>query len=324
MSWRVRIHETGGPDVLRYEEFEEAPPGRGEARVRQTAIGLNMIDTYFRSGLYPLPLPAGIGSEAAGLVEAVGEGVTEVAVGDRVAYALGAPGAYCDARNVPAHILVPLPADISDEQAAAMMLQGMTVEYLVRRTFVVEPGMHVLFHAAAGGVGLIACQWLAHLGAITIGTVGSDEKAALAREHGCNHTIVYTREDFVTRVKEITDGLGVPVAYDSVGKDTFERSLACLRRRGTLVSFGNASGKPAPLDPLALSRGGSLYLTRPTLFDYCATRAELLASAAALFEVVRAGIVKVAPRQRFSLRDAAEAHRAIESRRTVGATILTP
>jgi NADPH2:quinone reductase len=324
MSYAVTIHETGGPDVLRYEEVTDEPPRPGEVTVRHTAIGLNMIDTYHRSGLYPLPLPHGIGMEAAGVVEAVGEGVTGLAVGDRVGYAGGAPGAYRERRNLRADILIPLPADIADEQAAAMLLQGMTVEYLIRRTFRVEAGMTVLFHAAAGGVGLIACQWLAHLGATVIGTVGSDEKAALARAHGCHHTVVYTRESFVARVKELTAGAGVPVAYDSVGKDTFLGSLECLRRRGMLVGFGNASGKPDPFDPLLLSRMGSLYLTRPTLFDYTATREELLASAAALFDVVRRGVVKVEARQRFPLREVAEAHRAIESRRTMGATILLP
>jgi NADPH:quinone reductase len=321
----VRIHATGGPDVLRAEEVEVPPPGKGEAQLRQTAIGVNMLDTYHRSGLYPLPaLPHGIGAEAAGVVEAVGEGVTEVKVGDRVAYAGGPPGAYAARRNVTAARLVPLPAAIDDRRAAASLLKGMTVEYLIRRTFRVERGMTVLWHAAAGGVGLIACQWLAHLGATTIGTVSSDAKAELARAHGCHHTIVYTRESFAPRVREITGGAGVPVAYDSVGKTTFMGSLESLRKRGMLVGYGNASGKPDPFDPLLLSQKGSLYLTRPTLFDYIASRDELVASAAALFEVIRSGAVKIDASRELPLADAAEAHRALEGRETTGSTILLP
>jgi NADPH2:quinone reductase len=319
----IRIHAQGGPDEMRYEDVELEPPEEGEARVRHTAIGVNFIDVYHRSGLYKLAsLPAVLGVEAAGVVEAIGPNTSEVAVGDRVAYVASAPGAYAEARNVPAHRLVPLPAAISDEVAAASLLKGMTVEYLIRRTFAVQRGMTVLFHAAAGGVGLLACQWLSHLGATVIGTVSSDEKAELARAHGCHHAIVYTREDFVERVRAITSGAGVPVAYDSVGKTTFTRSLDCLARRGTLVGFGNASGKPDPLDVLLLSQKGSLFLTRPTLFDYTATRPELLASAAALFEVIASGAVKVDVRRRWPLRDAAEAHRALESRATTGSTIL--
>ncbi|MBI4706042.1 MAG: quinone oxidoreductase [Deltaproteobacteria bacterium] len=326
MPYAIRIHETGGPEVLRWEPVEVGRPGPGEALLKHTAVALNLIDTYHRSGLYPLPaLPHGLGVEAAGVVEAVGEGVGvgAVKIGDRVAYA-GAPGAYAEERLVPADRLVPLPDGIDDEQAAAMMLKGMTVEYLIRRTFRVEAGMTVLWHAAAGGVGLIACQWLAHLGATVIGTVGSDEKAALARAHGCRYPLVHGRESFIARVRELTAGKGVPVVYDSVGKDTFEGSLQCLARRGMLVSFGNASGPPAPLDPLVLSRLGSLFLTRPTLFDYTASREELLSSAAALFDVVRSGAVKIEVRQRWPLHRAAEAHRAIEARQTTGSSVLVP
>jgi NADPH2:quinone reductase len=325
MPIAVTIAETGGPEVLAAEEVDLGPPGPGEARVRHSAVGLNMIDTYHRKGLYPLPsLPHGIGVEAAGVVEALGDGVEVVRVGDRVAYAGGAPGAYAEIRNVPADRLVPLPDGIAPEAAASALLKGMTVEYLVRRAFPVEPGMTVLFHAAAGGVGLIACQWLAHLGATVIGTVGSDKKAEIARAHGCHHPVVYTREDFAARVRELTDGRGVPVVYDSVGRSTFAKSLSCLARRGMLVGFGNASGAPAPFDPLELSRNGSLYLTRPTLFDYVATRADLLESAAALFDRILGGVVRLAVNQRFALRDAADAHRALEARTTTGSSLLIP
>ena len=319
----VIIHETGGPEVLRVVESDPGPPLEYEARVRQTVVGINMIDTYHRKGLYPLPqLPHGIGQEAAGVVEAVGSAVEGLSVGDRVGYAGGVPGAYAEVRNVPAVRLIPLPDDIGDEQAAASLLKGMTVEYLVGRTFRVEAGMTVLFHAAAGGVGLIACQWLRELGATVIGTVGSDEKAELARAHGCHHAVVYTREDFVKRVRELTRGEGVPVVYDSVGRSTFRGSLECLARRGMLVNFGNASGAPEPFDPLELSRRGSLYLTRPTLFDYTATRADLLASAKAVFDMIRRGL-RVTVNQRWALEDAAEAHRALEARATTGASVLT-
>jgi len=325
MTRAIRIHATGGPEVLRLEDVDPGRPGPGQVLLRQTAIGLNFIDTYHRSGLYPLPsLPHGIGMEAAGVVEVVGPGVTVVKSGDRVAYASGSPGAYAAARVVPAERLVPLPDGIDDHLAAAMLLRGMTVEYLIRRTFRVEPGMTVLFHAAAGGVGLLACQWLRHLGATVIGTVGSQEKAALARAHGCAHAIVYARESVVERVRAITGGVGVPVVYDSVGRATFEDSLGSLARRGVLVAFGNASGAPAPFDPLVLSRRGSLYLTRPTLMDYIPTRDELLKSAAALFDVVLKGFVKVEVRRTWPLREVAEAHRALESRQTVGSSILLP
>jgi NADPH2:quinone reductase len=324
MPIAIRMNEPGGPEVLHAAEVEAPQLGKGLALVRHAAVGVNYIDTYHRSGLYPLPsLPHGIGVEAAGVVEAVGQGVTEIQVGDRVAYAGGTPGAYAELRAVPADRLVPLPASVSNELAAAMMLKGMTVEYLVRRTFPVEPGMTVLWHAAAGGVGLIACQWLKALGATVIGTVGSDAKAEIARAHGCDHTIVYSREDFSERVRELTAGRGVPVVYDSVGKSTFRPSLASLARRGMLVCFGNASGAPEPCDVLELSRRGSLYLTRPTLFDYVATRAELLASARALFDMVANGL-RIEIGQRFALHEAAVAHRSLESRATVGSTILLP
>jgi NADPH:quinone reductase len=324
MTKAIRIHEVGGPEVLRVEQTEVGRPGPGEARVRHTAIGLNFIDTYHRSGLYPVSLPSGLGMEAAGVVEAVGEGVTEVAMGDRVAYAAGPVGAYATERLIRADRLIRLPDDIDDETAAAAMLKGMTVEYLIRRVFEVKAGMTVLFHAAAGGVGLIACQWLAHLGATVIGTVGSDEKAELARAHGCTHPIVYTREDFVGRVRELTDEKGVPVVFDSVGRATFSGSLDCLRKRGLYVGFGNASGKPDPFDIGILAQKGSLFATRPVLMDYTETRAELEASATALFEVIRSRAVRIEIRQRFALGDIAEAHRTLEARRTTGSTILLP
>jgi len=325
MARVVRIHQTGGPEVLRLEEIDPGRPGPGEVLLRQTAIGVNFIDTYHRTGLYPLPsLPHALGQEAAGVIEELGDGVTGLAKGMRVAYAAGTTGAYAERRVVSAARLVPLPDDIDDRTAAAMMLRGMTAEYLIRRTFKVEAGMWVLFHAAAGGVGAIACQWLRHLGAKVIGTVGSDAKAERAKQEGCAEVIVYTRETFAERVRAITSGAGVPVVYDSVGKATFEGSIECLARRGMLVAFGNASGAAPPFDPLVLSRKGSLYLTRPTLFDYTATREELLASAGALFDVVRKGAVKVTIGQTFPLAQAADAHRALESRNTVGSTILIP
>ncbi|RLB60313.1 MAG: quinone oxidoreductase [Deltaproteobacteria bacterium] len=325
MAKAVRIHETGGPEVLRFEDITVPAPGPEQVRVRQTAVGLNMIDTYHRSGLYPLPrLPHGIGLEAAGVVEDVGAQVSGVTVGDQVAYAAGPPGAYATARNVEATKLVPVVDGVTDLQAAAVLLKGMTVDYLIRRTFQVAPKMTVLFHAAAGGVGLLACQWLAHLGATVIGTVGSDEKAELARANGCHHPVVYTREDVVARVMELTDGTGVPVVYDSVGKATFQGSINCLARRGTLVAFGNASGAPEPFDPLILSQQGSLFLTRPTLFDYVTTHEELLASAKTVFDLVATGTLKVAIHQEVPLDQAVAAHRAIESRQTTGATVLLP
>ncbi len=281
----VRVHETGGPEVLRYEDVTLPDPGPGQVRVRQHAIGVNLIDTYHRSGLYALEdLPRVIGQEGAGVVEAVGEGVTELAVGDRVAHATAGPGGYAQARVLDASKVVAIPDAVSFEQAASVLLQGMTVEFLVRRTFEVKKGMTVLWHAAAGGVGLIACRWLSHLGATVIGTVSTDEKAELARQHGCHHPVIYTREDFVERVRELTDGEGVVVVYDSVGRDTFLRGFDCLKRRGMMVGFGNASGTPEPFDPMILARKGSLYLTRPTLFHYVAEPEELRESAAAVFD----------------------------------------
>jgi NADPH2:quinone reductase len=320
----VRIHQHGGPEVLRWEEVTLPEPAAGEARVRHLAVGLNYIDVYFRSGLYPQTLPSGLGAEAAGVVEAVGPGVTEVAVGDRVAYAGGPNGAYALARNLPAAKLVRLPEDISFEQGAAMMLQGLTAQYLLKRTFPVRAGQTLLWHAAAGGVGLIACQWAKALGATVIGTVGSDEKAALARAHGCDHVIVYSRENFVERVREITGGKGVPVVYDSVGKDTWPASLDCLQPLGMMVSFGNASGALPPINVSDLASRGSLFFTRPTLFTYTASREDLLAGAADLFDAVRTGKVKIEVRQRYPLAQAAQAHIDLEARRTTGSTVLVP
>ncbi len=325
MPHAIRIHRTGGPEVLRWEEVEVGRPGVGEVRLRHTAVGLNFIDIYHRSGLYPLPsLPVVLGMEAVGVVEEVGAGVTEVKAGDRVAYASGPLGACCEERLMPAKRLVPLPEDISDPQAAAMMLKGLTVQYLVRRTYRVQPGDTLLVHAAAGGVGLILCQWAKHLGATVIGTVGTEEKTALAHAHGCDYPIVYTRENFVERVKELTSGAGVPVVYDPVGKDTFFGSLDCLRPLGLMVSFGQASGSVPPLDLQELSRRGSLFLTRPTLMTYTARREDLLAAADELFAVVRRGAVRIEINQTYPLKDAARAHRDLQGRRTTGSTILLP
>ena len=325
MSKAIRIHRAGGPDVMQWEDVEVGAPGPGEVRIRHEAVGLNYIDVYFRTGLYPAPsLPFSPGMEGAGIVEAVGDGVESLAAGERVAYAAPPVGAYAEERLMPAEKVVKIPEGVDSEQAAAMMLQGMTVEYLLRRTRPVRSGETILFHAAAGGVGLIACQWAKHLGATVIGTVGSDEKAALARAHGCDHPILYTRENFVERVRELTDGTGVSVVYDSVGRDTFEGSLDCLATRGMLVSFGQSSGKIDPFDVGVLSAKGSLYLTRPTLMAYTASRADLEASAQALFDIVGRGVVRVTVNQTFPLADAAAAHRALESRQTTGSTILMP
>lgn len=324
MSHAIRFHQTGGPEVLRWEAVGLPPLAAGEARVRHHAVGLNYIDTYHRSGLYPVSLPSGIGLEGAGVVEAVGEGVTDVAVGDRVAYAGGPLGAYAEVRNMPAQCLVRLPDAIGFEQGAAMMLQGLTAQYLLRRTYRVQAGDTILIHAAAGGVGTIVCQWAKALGATVIGTVGSDDKAAVARAHGCDHPIVYTRENFAERVREITGGEGVPVVYDSIGKDTFMDSLSCLRPLGMMVLFGAASGPVPPFDCGVLARMGSLFLTRPTLFTYAAKRADLLTMAADLFEVVATGTVRIEINQRYALQDAARAHRDLEARRTTGSTILLP
>jgi len=324
MTKAIRLYEQGGPEVLKYEDIEITAPSAGEAQVHHKAIGLNFIDVYHRSGLYPLPqFPWTIGMEGAGVVEALGEGVSEVAIGDRVAYASPPPGAYADARNMAAANLVKLPDDISFEQGAAMMLQGMTVEYLIRRTYAVKAGETVLVHAAAGGVGLMQCQWLKHIGATVIGTVGSAEKAALAKAHGCHHTINYRTEDWVSQVKEITNGEGVPVVYDSVCNDTFSGSLECLKRLGMMVNFGQASG-PYNDFTTSMLAPKSLFLTRPTLFGYNATRPELEASAAALFEVVQNGAVKIEVNQSYPLAETVRAHRDLEARKTTGSTILIP
>lgn len=324
MAQAIRFHRTGGPEVLTLETVDVGKPGPGEARVRNTAIGVNYIDTYQRSGLYPLPLPSGLGTEAAGVVEAVGEGVDWLKPGDRVASATGPLGAYSTERVVPADKLVKVPEGIDDRTAAAMMLKGLTVQYLFRQTYPLKAGQTILFHAAAGGVGLIACQWARTLGVTMIGTAGSDAKAALAREYGCAHTIVYTRENFVERVKEITRGKGVPVVYDSVGKDTFPGSLDCLSPRGLFVSFGSSSGPIPAFNIMLLSQKGSLYATRPTLFNYASSREALNAMATELFALVKEGKIKPDARQTFPLKDAAEAHRSLESRKTTGATLLIP
>ena len=324
MAKAIRFHKTGGPEVLQLGEVSVGEPGAGEVRLRHTAIGVNFIDTYQRSGLYPLSLPSGAGNEGAGVVEAVGSGVTGLKPGDRVAYTGGAPGSYAEVRLYPADRVVKIPSGISDEQAASIMLKGMTAQYLIHRTYAVKPGDTVLFHAAAGGVGLIACQWLKALGATVIGTVGSDQKAALAKAHGCDHTIVYTRENFVERVKQITGGKGVPVVYDSVGKSTWEGSLDCLRPRGLMVSFGNASGAVAPFAIGVLAQKGSLYLTRPTLVTYIAARADLEATSQSLFDVVKSGKVRIEITARYKLADAAQAHRDLEGRKTTGCLVLLP
>jgi NADPH2:quinone reductase len=324
MSHAIRIHATGGPEVLSWEEVAVGDPGPGEARVRHTVVGVNYIDTYHRSGLYKLPLPSGIGNEAAGIVEAVGVGVDWVKPGDRVAYGSGPLGAYSERRVMPADRLVKLPDGVSDKSAATLMLKGLTVQYLFRQTNKLKAGDTILFHAAAGGVGLIACQWARALGVTMIGTVGSDEKAALAKAHGCTHTIVYAREDFVERVKELTGGKGVPVVYDSVGKDTFPKSLDCLSPRGLFVSFGNSSGPVPSFDLMLLAQKGSLYATRPTLVTFATRREAMTAMADELFELVRTGKIVSEPRQTFALKDAAVAHRALQSRGTTGATVLMP
>ncbi|MDF1586486.1 quinone oxidoreductase family protein [Marinimicrococcus flavescens] len=325
MSMRIVIHEHGGPDVLKVEDHDPGRPGPGEALVRHSAVGLNFIDTYFRTGLYPPAggLPFTPGNEAAGVVEAVGEGVTEVKAGQRVAYATSL-GAYAAERVMPAKALLPLPDAIADEQAAAMMLKGMTAQYLLRQTYRVKEGDTILIHAAAGGVGLIATQWAKHLGATVIGTAGSKEKAEIARAHGADYVILYKEEDFAERVKEITNGKKLPVVYDGVGKATFMGSLDCLRPRGLMVSYGNASGAVDAFNLGILAQKGSLFVTRPTLFGYTSTREELVACASDLFDVVAKGAVKIEINQRFKLAEAADAHRAIESRATTGSTVLLP
>lgn len=324
MTHAIRFHRTGGPEVLQWEEVGVGEPGPGEVRVRHAAVGLNFIDTYHRSGLYPVPLPSGIGLEGAGTVEALGPGVTHLQVGDRVAYAGGPLGAYSEARLIAADRLIRLPDSLSFETGAAMMLQGLTAAYLLRRTYRVQKGDTVLIHAAAGGVGLIACQWAKALGATVIGTVSTEAKAELARAHGCDHPILYTREDFARRVRDITGGEGVPVVYDGIGKDTFTGSLDSLRPLGTMVSFGNASGPVGLIDPLLLSQKGSLFFTRPTLMHYTARRADLEALATELLGVVTSGQVKIEVHQRFPLQQAAAAHIALEGRQTTGSTVLLP
>jgi NADPH:quinone reductase len=324
MSKTVRFYKTGGPEILQWEETNAGEPGEGQVRVRHTAVGVNFIDTYHRSGLYPISLPGSLGSEGAGVVEAVGPGVKHVQVGDRVAYAGGPPGSYSEERVMPAERLLKLPDGISDKTAAAMMLKGMTAQYLIRRTYKVNPGDTVLFHAAAGGVGLIACQWLKALGATVIGTVGSDEKAGFARSHGCDHIIVYTREDFVSRVRAITGGKGVPVVYDSVGKSTFQGSLDCLQPFGLLVSFGNSSGPVPPFELGILAPKGSLYVTRPTLATYTAARPDLEATANDLFDVVLSGKVKIEINHTYALKDAQQVHRDLEARKTTGSIVMVP
>lgn len=322
MPKAIRIQQTGGPEVMQYVDVDVGPPGPGEAQVRHEAIGLNYIDVYFRTGLYPLPLPAGIGLEGAGVVTAVGEGVGHVRPGDRVAYSGVPPGSYSELRNMPAQLLVKLPRGIGFETAAGMMLKGLTVQYLFRRTCRLQKGQTILFHAAAGGVGLIAMQWAKALGVTVIGTVGSEEKAALARRFGCDHTILYKHENIVERVREITGGAMVPVVYDSVGKDTFQASIDCLQPFGLMVSFGNASG---PVPPIALTAlKGSLYITRPTLMAHTANRATLEEMAADLFRMVRSGKVKIGIDQRYRLADAANAHRELESRKTVASSVMLP
>lgn len=322
MTEAIRIHNTGGPEVMSWEEVALAAPGPGEALVRHHYVGVNFVDIYQRRGLYKLPLPSGLGSEAAGVVEAVGPGVAELQPGDRVAYGTGPVGAYAEARVVPADRLVRLPDDIEDRTAACIMLKGLTAQYLLLQTTKIEPGDTILMHAAAGGVGQIACQWAKHLGARVIGTVGSEEKATLARANGCDHVIVYTREDFVESVRKITGGRGVRVVYDSVGKDTFSGSLDCLQPRGLLVTFGQSSGLVPPVDVTALGVKGSLYLTRPTLNAYAGNPEALRRMAGDLFRVVRSGAVRIQPPQQFALREAGCAHAALEARRTTGSIVL--
>ena len=324
MTKAIQCFSNGGPEVMAYVDIEVGEPGPGEVRIRHHAIGLNYIDVYFRTGLYPQPLPAGLGMEGAGVIEAVGANVTHVKVGDRVAYAARPPGAYAEARVMPAEALVKLPDSVSFEMAAAMMLQGLTVQYLFCRTFPLKGGETILFHAAAGGVGLIACQWARALGVTMIGTVGSDEKGELAKAHGCTHVINYNKENFVERVKEITGGKGVPVVYDSIGKDTFIGSLDCLSPLGMMVSYGSASGPVPPFSLNELASRGSLFVTRPTLFSYAAKRSDLEAMAADLFHMVESGKVKIEINQRYALSDVQQAHRDLESRKTTGSTILLP
>ncbi|MGA8412870.1 MAG: quinone oxidoreductase [Xanthobacteraceae bacterium] len=323
MSRAIRFHQTGGPEVLKLETTEVGEPGPGQARVRHSYVAVNFIDVYFRTGRYPLPLPNGLGSDAVGVVEAVGSGVTDVRVGDRVGYLLGPQGAYADVRVMPAEVLIPLPDGISDRSASALMMKGLTTQYLFRQVFPLKGGETILYHAAAGGVGLIACQWARALGVTMIGTVSTDEKAEIARAHGCTHTIVTSRENIAERVREITGGKGVPVVYDSVGKDTLIASLDSLQPRGTLVSNGTSSG-PVVIDTTMLAVKGSVWVTRPAMIHYATPRAHMLEMAKELFDLVLAGKIRGEPNQSFALADAAEAHRALEARKTVGATVLVP
>jgi NADPH:quinone reductase len=323
MSHAIRFHKTGGPEVLEWEEVPVGPPGPGEARVRHTAVGLNFIDIYHRAGLYPVALPSGLGSEAAGVIEEVGAGVADLKPGDRVAYGSSPLGAYSEIRVMPADRLVALPKSIEDKTAAAMMLKGLTAQYLLRRTYRVKPGDTILFHAAAGGVGLIAGQWAKHLGATVIGTVSSDDKAKLAKAHGYDHVINYAKEDFLKRVIEITGGKKVSVVYDSVGKDTFMKSLDCLAPLGLLTLFGASSGAPAPLNLGLLATKGSLYVTRPTLTTYGAKRADMVAAARELFDLVLKGAIRIEVNQTYPLKDAAKAHADLAARKTTGSTVFT-
>ncbi|KWF01265.1 quinone oxidoreductase family protein [Burkholderia pseudomultivorans] len=324
MPKAIRYDQPGGPDVMKWVDVEVGAPNAGEVRIRQHAVGLNYIDVYFRTGLYPQPLPGGLGMEAAGEVTAVGDGVSALKVGDRVAYVAQPPGAYAQERVLSAERVVTLPDGIGYDDAASVMLQGLTAHYLLRRTYPVKAGDTILIHAAAGGVGLLVCQWAKALGATVIGTVGSDEKAELAKAHGCDHPVVYTRENFTQRVKDLTNGAGVPVVYDSIGKDTYIGSLDSLAPLGYFVSFGNASGPLPPIDSKEFSSRGSLFFTRPTLFSYIAKRADLEAAAAELFDVIQSGKVKTSINQRYPLAEVGRAHADLESRKTTGSTLLVP
>src|SRR6516165_1639033 len=323
MARAIRFHQIGGPEVLKLETAQVGEPGPGQARVRHTYVAVNFIDIYFRTGQYPLQLPNGLGSDAVGVVEAIGPGVTDIRVGDRVGYLIGPQGAYSDVRVMPAEVLIPLPEDVSDQTASTLMMKGMTAQYLFRQVYPLKGGETILYHAAAGGVGLIACQWARAIGVSMIGVVSSDEKAEIARAHGCAHTIVTSRENIAQRVREITGGKGVPVVYDSVGKDTLMASLDSLQPRGSLVSNGTSSG-PVVIDSMLLAVKGSLWVTRPAMIHYATPRAHMLEMAKELFDLVLAGKIRSEPNQTFALEDAAEAHRALEARKTVGATVLVP
>lgn len=320
----IRIHEYGGPEVLSFEEVNVADPAEGEARIRHTAIGLNFIDTYHRTGLYPMELPTGLGSEAAGIIDAVGPGVTDVKPGDRVVYTGRPADSYAEYRNFPAAQYVPIPEGVTDEQAAAVFLKGLTAWYLLKRSYKVQPGDPILLYAAAGGVGSLASQWAKELGAVVIGVVSTEAKAELARSNGCDHIIMADNPDVAGAARELTDGQGVAAVYDSIGKDTFMTSLDALRPHGVMVTFGNATGPVDPIGPAELAKRGSLYLTRPVLFDFIATRDELLAAAAELFDVISRGVVKISINQRYALKDAAQAHIDLEARKTTGSTVILP